>query len=105
MVGSYGKKKEKLMNNLVENNNHLYPALEQPPPSYDTSHQHPTQNTTAYPVTQKFYVQTQQNLQPALKHPEIITMTSSSKSGSSKNNSLKCTIKYLPCLCKIWQDW
>ena len=23
---------------------------------------------------------------------------------SNANNSLKCTIKYLPCLCKIWQD-
>ena len=24
---------------------------------------------------------------------------------SNKNNSLKCTIKYLPCLCKMWHDW
>ena len=23
---------------------------------------------------------------------------------SSANNSLKCTIKYLPCLCSMWQD-
>ena len=36
------------------------------------------------------------------KRAALITYTVAGD--NNKNNSLKCVIKYLPCLCNMWQD-